>query len=276
MRITFFLLILAICCTTSAAQIGTVEFSNSSKTVESKTEFKSGEFIFAHVKFAQPFSGLLKLDDKPLTIVAEYYLNGKLLDDDMFGFESAKVKGTKSAAFVCPVISDPADDVPSFGKNLFSTRLPAALAKLAPGKHEIEFQLKSYGYKDASESMATGKFSILIESGAKAWFQQNERDSYDALTKRGVHGTVVSSRDIAMGATSANAITLVNNCGSSVWLRKSLGSDKTEYRLSPNQEMRYDPDAGYLEQWNFKTLKWNTVTKVWQPNAAGKAMICSK
>jgi len=59
-------------------------------------------------------------------------------------------------------------------------------------------------------------------------------------------------------------------------MRKASGSDKTEYRLSPGQTMRYDRDGGYLEEWNFGTKRWTTVTKVWSPGPDGKANICQK
>lgn len=257
------------------AQSGEVTFSKSSKLAESTGEFKSGEFIFAHVKFSQPIAALLTLNDRPVTFLAEYYVKDKMVEEDMFGFDVTKVKGAKQNIIIVPIISDPAGDVPSFGKNLFSTRLPAALAKLPEGIYEIDFKLKSYNYKDASEPMATGKFKLLIEAGAKAWYQKNEKDSYDALTKRGVTGVVVSERDVAMGVVGgSNVITLVNNCGRHVWLRKATGSDKREYRLAPGQEMKYDRDSGYLEEWNFGTKKWTTVSTVWAPDASGKAKIC--
>lgn len=260
-----------------SAQTGEITFSKSSKTADGSTQFKSSEFIFAHVKFKQPISAMLTLNERPVTFLTEFYSNGKMIEDDMFGFDTTKVKGAKEASIVFPIISDPAGDVPSFGKNLFSTRLPAALAKLPEGTHEIEYFVKSYNYKDAAEAMAKGKFTLVIESGARAWYLKNEKDSYDSLTKRGVSSVIASSRDVAMGVVGGTSVvTLVNNCGRSVWLRKSLGSDKREYRLSAGEEMKYDRDSGYLEEWNFGTKKWSTVTKVFQADSTGKAKICSK
>ena len=58
--------------------------------------------------------------------------------------------------------------------------------------------------------------------------------------------------------------------------RKAGSSDKTEYRLSSGQTMKYDRDSGYLEEWNFKTLKWGTVSTVWSADSTGKANICAK
>lgn len=259
------------------AQKGEITFSKSAKTTENTTEFKSGEFIFAHVKFAQPVAGMLTLSDKPVTFVTEFYSKGKMIDDEMFGFDLAKVKGAKQTTLILPIVSDPAGDIPLWGKNLFSTRLPASLAKLPEGSHEIEYKVKSYNYKDATESLAEGKFTLIIEAGAQAWFKKNEKDSYDAFTKRGVTTVDASARDVAMGVVGGkNVITLVNNCGKSVWMRKLGGSDKTEYRLAPGQEMKYDRDTGYLEEWNFTTKKWNTVSKIWEPGANGKANICGK
>jgi len=158
---------------------------------------------------------------------------------------------------------------------LLTIRLPAALAKLAPGKYEIEFKLKSYNYKDAAETMSTGKFVLVMDAGAKAWYAKNEKDAYEALTKRGVTTVIASERDVAMGVVGGtNVITLVNNCGKSVWLRKASGSDKREYRLAPGQDMKYDRDTGYLEEWNFTTQRWGMLTKVWEPDSTGKAKIC--
>jgi len=54
-------------------------------------------------------------------------------------------------------------------------------------------------------------------------------------------------------------VTFMNNCKSTVWLRKSIGSDKKEFRLSPGGSMQYDLNDGYLEQWNFSTGKWGSI-----------------
>lgn len=259
------------------AQNGEVKFSKSPKSADGSTEFTSGEHIYAHVSFKVPIASLLKIENRPVNFTTEISSGGKLLEEEMFPFDQNVVRSSKSTTMIVPVISnpDPAADVPNFGKNLFAFRLPAVLAKTAPGSYEIEFVLKSYNFKDAGEPLAKGSFKLTIGAGSSAWFKTNEKDSYDALSARGVKGIVVSERDIQMGAVGGtNVITLVNNCGRSVWLRKASGSDKREYRLAPKQEMRYDRDAGYLEEWNFGTKKWTTVTKVWAPGPNGKANIC--
>lgn len=259
------------------AQTAEIVFSKSSKSVEAASEFTSGEFIFAHVKFSKPLSGILTVTDKPVTLIAEYYSKGKMIDDEMFGFESANIKSSKQTSIVLPVISDTASDVTIFGKNLFAIRLPLSFAKLPDGKHEIEYKLNSYNYKDGSEPVAVGKFTLSIESGAKSWYAQNGKDAMTAFSNRGITSVNVSARDAAMGVVGGTSIvTLVNNCGKSVWMRKAIGFDKTEYRLSPGQTMKYDRDSGYLEEWNFGTKKWNTVTKIWTTDASGKANICAK
>lgn len=254
-----------------------VRFSTSSTGTASATEFRSGEYIYAHVKFKTPPASVFSYNGRPVTFSAEFYSGGKMLEEEMFGFDETKVKGSKQDVIVFPVVSDPAVDVPAFGKNLFATRIGSEFGKLTPGRHEIEFRLKSYNYKDGSENMAVGKFTLIVEAGAAAWYKKNAAESYDAMVKRGVTTVTASARDIAMGVVGGTSvITLVNNCGRSVWLRKALGSDKTEYRLSPGQSMKYDRDSGYLEEWNFGTRKWNTVTKVWTPGPDGKANICQK
>lgn len=259
------------------AQSGQVTFSKSPNAADGATTFNSGEHIFAHVKTPQPLAAMLTLNERPVTLLVEYSSNGKSLEEEMYGFDTAKVKGSKLASFVLPIVSDPAGDVPLWGKNLFAIRLPAALAKLPAGSHEIEFNFKSYNYKDAGESIAKGKFTLVIGPDAKAFYANNEKDSYDAMTKRGVSLVTASARDVAMGVVGGTSVvTLVNNCGRSVWLRKALGSDKTEYRLSPGQTMKYDRDSGYLEEWNFGTRKWATVTKIWSADPTGKANICTK
>lgn len=55
-------------------------------------------------------------------------------------------------------------------------------------------------------------------------------------------------------------VTFVNNCKMTVWLRKCIGSDKREYRLSPGATMQYDLNDSYLEQWNFSTGKWGSIS----------------
>lgn len=263
--------------TVTFSQPAEIVFSKSSKTPEAVSEFKSGGFIFAHIKFSKPLSVMLTLTDKPITLIAEYYAKGKMIDDEMFGFETANIKNSKQTSIVLPVISDSANDVTTFGKNLFAVRLPASFAKMPVGKHEIEYKLNSYNYKDANEPLAAGKFILNIENGAQAWYLQNEKETMAAFSKRGITSVNVSVRDAAMGVVGGTSvITLVNNCGRSVWLRKALGSDKTEYRLSAGQTMKYDRDSGYLEEWNFGTRKWNTVSKIWTADASGKANICSK
>lgn len=269
--------LLFLVCVAAAAQVGEVKFSKSPKTADGSTSFNSGEYIFAHIKTPQPIASMLTFNDRPVTLSVEFSSNGKLLDEEMYGFDQTKVKGAKDASFVLPVVSDPAGDVPLFGKNLFAIRLSGALAKLPVGSYEIAFDLKSYNYKDAGESIAKGKFTLVIGSDAKAFYAKNEKDSYDSMTKRGVSTVTASARDVAMGVIGGtNVVTLVNNCGRSVWMRKASSSDKTEYRLSSGQTMKYDRDSGYLEEWNFKTLKWATVSKVWSADSTGKANICAK
>lgn len=261
----------------SNGQSGQVTFSKSSKAADGTMSFNSGEFIFAHVKTPQPIAAALTFNDRPVTFIVEFSSKGKTLDEEMYGFDEAKVKGAKDTSFVIPVISDPGADVPLWGKNLFAIRLPGALSKLPAGSHEIDFDLKSYNYKDAAESIAKGKFTLMITAESKAFYAKNEKDSYDSMTKRGVSTVTTSSRVYAMGVVGGKSvITLVNNCGRSVWMRKASGSDKTEYRLSPGQSMKYDRDGSYLEEWNFGTKKWNTVSKVWTADATGKANICVK
>jgi hypothetical protein len=262
-------------CFGANAQGTELQFSKSAKTADGTTEFKSGDFIYAHLKFAQPIASMLTLNDRPVTFLTEFHSKGKLMEEEMYGFDAAKVKGAKQTSIVLPIVSDPAGDVPAFGKNMFAIRLPAALAALPEGSHEIEFKAKSYNYKDAAEPFATGKFTLVIVPGANAWYKKNEKDSYDAMTKRGVTTVIASERDVAMGVVGGtDVVTLVNNCGRSVWMRKASGSDKREYRLAPGQEMKYDRDGRYLEEWNFGTKKWNMVTRVFSTGPDGKANIC--
>jgi hypothetical protein len=276
-KLSFCLLFLVLGMFAGVVNANEVRFSTSSTGTASATEFRSGEYIYAHVKFKAPPASVFTYNGRPVTFSAEFYSGGKMLEEEMFGFDEAKVKGSKQDAIVFPVVSDPAVDVPAFGKNLFATRIGAEFGKLTPGRHEIEFRLRSYNYKDGSENMAVGKFTLIVEPGAAAWYKKNAADSYDAMVKRGVTTVTASARDVAMGVVGGTSvITLVNNCGRSVWLRKALGSDKTEYRLSPGQSMKYDRDSGYLEEWNFGTRKWGTVTKVWTPGPDGKANICQK
>lgn len=273
-KILFMILVLSL---GTFAQGGTVTFSKSAAKAEAASSFGSSDFIFAHVKTSGPLAPMLTLNDRPVTLAVEYYVGGKMIEEEMFGFDPAKVKGSAASTFVIPVVSDPAGDVPLWGKNLFSTRLPAALSKLPAGTHEITFDFKSYNYKNPAESIAKGKFSLTIGPEAKAIYAKNEKESYDAMTKRGVTTVNASARDVAMGVVGGtNVITLVNNCGRSVWMRKALGSDKTEYRLAAGQTMKYDREGGYLEEWNFGTSKWTLVSKVWTADATGKANICTK
>ncbi|MBK9767565.1 MAG: hypothetical protein IPP63_11400 [Chloracidobacterium sp.] len=55
--------------------------------------------------------------------------------------------------------------------------MSGALAKLPVGSHEIAFDFKSYNYKDAGESIAKGKFTLVVRPDAKTFFAKNEKDS---------------------------------------------------------------------------------------------------
>lgn len=254
-----------------SAQDAQIVFSRSLKETDKATEFRSGEFIYAHVKFNKPIGQVLTVGTTYISFTSELFAGSRLLAEEFSaGHDPDKVRSAKETSYVIPIVSDPAVELFNLGSKKFAFEMPLGLSKLSPGTHEIELKVKSGAYRDGGAYLATGKFTLTVAADGQAWYQKNEKEARDAQIRRG------STAKVTSYTQTSPIVTLVNNCGRSVWLRYASGSDKTEYRLSAGQTMRYNSDHGYLEQWNFGTRKWNTVTNMFRADANGRANICPK
>lgn len=248
-------------------------FSKSGKTAEKTVEFKSGEHIYAHVKFNKPISEVLTVGTTNVSFTSELYAGSRLLAEEFSaGHDPDKVRNSKETSYVIPIVSDPSFDLFNFGDKKFAFEMPLGLAKLNPGTHEIQLKIKSWLYKDGTGYLAIGKFNLTVEAGGQAWYQKNSKEGRDAQLRKGSSAKILSP-----STTTSAVVTLFNNCGKSVWLRYALGSDKSEYRLGLGKTMKYNSDNGYLEEWNFGTKKWTTVKTMFAaPDKNGRSNICQK
>lgn len=269
-----FLLFILLSLSVNLVAFGQAEivFSKSPKTADGSTEFKSGEFIYAHIKFNKPISEVLTVETNYISFTSQLYAGSRMLSEEFSaGHDPDKIKNAKETTYVIPIVSDPSFDLFNFGDKKFAFEMPMGLSKLSEGTHEIQLKVKSYAYKDGNDYLATGKFNLTVESGGQAWYKKNEQDSRDAQLRKGSSAKILSA-----STTGSSTVTLVNNCGRSVWLRFALGSDKAEHRLSPGQTMKYNSDYGYLEEWNFSTRRWTTVKNMFAADKNGRANICKK
>lgn len=252
------------------AQAFEIVFSKSPKVAEPVTEFRSGDFIYAHIKFNKPIGEVLTIGTTNISFTSELYAGTRQIGEEFSaGHDPDRVKAAKDTAYVIPIVSDPAVDLFNIGAKKFAFEMPMALSRLSEGSHEMELKVKSYAYQDGASYIATGKFRLNVESGAQAWYQKNEKDARNAQLRKGSSANILSA-----SVETSGVITLVNNCKRNVWLRFALGSDKTEYRLGPGQTMRYNTDYGYLEEWNFGTRRWGTVKTMFSADKNGRANIC--
>lgn len=254
-----------------SAQNAEVVFSKSLKEADKATEFKSGEYIYAHLKFGKPLGEALTVGTTNVSFTSELYAGSRLLAEEFSsGHDPDKVRNAKETGYIIPIVSNPDVDMFNLGTKKFAFEMPLGLSKLSPGTHEIQLKVKSGAFRDGAEYLATGKFTLTVDANGQAWYQKNEQESRNAQIRKG------SSAKVTSYTATSPVITLVNNCGRSVWLRYALGSDKTEYRLGANQTMKYNSDNGYLEEWNFGTRKWTTVKTMFKTDANGRANICAK
>lgn len=125
-----------------------------------------------------------------------------------------------------------------------------AMSKLPAGTHNLTLvtELQSGDLKKV-----TGKQSITFKSvnGNPIYAENaklaNERMNMSESELADVRFSKYGGPDWAMYS---------NNCGRVVWLRQ----DKyKEYYLFPGKQAKFDRNGGPMEQWNFGTLKWNSI-----------------
>lgn len=150
-----------------------------------------------------------------------------------------------------------------------TTAFVDAMAALPAGMHkltlvaEIEYskgKKKVIGYRNFTFNSTAGnpKYKAISEKLAKRFSMTENELNAEFWEKFG----------------GPDVVTLVNNCSATVWLRKSLGSDKAEVRIPSGGTFRYDTNDGYLEQWNFKTMRWSSVSDFFSNRQGDKVNIC--
>lgn len=180
----FALLALALCNAPLFGQVGQASLSQYASKNDGATAFKSGDFIYAHVRLPKPLADLVTIEEgKPVTLSIEILENGKSIERDDFPLDAKQVKGNKTAEFVLPVISNPTVPCESFGKYHYATYLPKAFAMLAAGTRNMECRVNCYAYKGGKEPLASAKFSLAVESGAKAFYEKNAKEVYHEMVK---------------------------------------------------------------------------------------------
>ncbi|MFQ3597370.1 MAG: hypothetical protein SNJ55_05080 [Chloroherpetonaceae bacterium] len=190
MKPKFFFALLALTLCSAAlfgqvgGQVGQVSLSQYASKNDGATAFKSGDFIYAHVKLSKPLADLVTVEDgKPVTLSIEILENGKSIERDDFPLDAKQVKGKMAAEFVLPMISNPTVPCESFGKYHYATYLPKAFAKFSAGTHELECRVNCYAYKGGKEPLASVKFSLAVESDAKAFYEKNAKEVYNEMVK---------------------------------------------------------------------------------------------
>lgn len=150
-----------------------------------------------------------------------------------------------------------------------STAFVEALASLSAGAHkltlvaEIEYskgKKKVVGLRNFSFNSVAGnpKYTAIAAKLAKRLNMTENELNAEFWEKFG----------------GPDVVTLVNNCSRTVWLRKSIGSDKAEVRIPPGGTFKYDTNDGYLEQWNFGTLRWMSTQNFFTNRQGDKVNIC--
>jgi hypothetical protein len=105
-KFCFALLALTLCNAALFGQVGQASLSQYASKNDGATAFKSGDFIYAHVKLTKPLADLVAIEDgKPVTLSIEILENGKSIERDDFPLDAKKVKGNTTAEFVLPITS---------------------------------------------------------------------------------------------------------------------------------------------------------------------------
>jgi hypothetical protein len=183
-KFCFALLALTLCNAALFGQVGQASLSQYASKNDGATAFKSGDFIYAHVKLTKPLADLVAIEDgKPVTLSIEILENGKSIERDDFPLDAKQVRGNKAMEFVLPVISNPTVPCEAFGKYHFAIYLPKAFANFSASKHDLECRVNCYAYKGGKEPLAVVKFALVVEADAKAFYEKNAKETYNEMVK---------------------------------------------------------------------------------------------
>lgn len=224
------LLIFILSYNTSMAQ--KVYFSTScDKNAPEQTNFKSNEFIFVHLRIESPFMSVLDLSSPNVTFQLEYSENGKVIEYEDLGLESANFKGIQTPGYiVLPIISNPDDNCVSYKKNLFATYTPKAFEGLSVGKHTIECKVSCYNYKDGKVPFATSSFTLDVSADAKAWYKKNYDLAYKAMMDRGLtyHLEKFATTNSSSSGTTKNTVRVNFSSSAEVRIKIYSGGGSSE------------------------------------------------
>ncbi len=255
---------------TTLAQEAEIIFSKSMKETEQATEFKSGEPFYALVKFKKPISQVLVPENRMVGITVELYKGKSMIAEESFGgHDPDKFRVAKETNYILPIVSDLKADVFNLGKKeVTAVEMPLAFSRLAPGTHEIEFQLKSLTYKDGEEAFAKGKFTLINDNFSQAWFAKHAQDSRDHRLLKSGSGNQTS---VTVGTYT---VTVTNNCGKTMLIRKAIGVEKTQWLLVSGQKVKLSSALlGSLEQSN--NGRWTSLPYL-TPDDKNNANLCKK
>ena len=142
------------------------------------------------------------------------------------------------------------DEIVMRDKSAFSYAFMNAFSKLSPGNHKLKII-----YEIASEknSNLVGIRTVTYKSvSGNPKFTKWAEDTKSQLEMTDAQlGELLFLR-----APSDDWVYYKNNCGTIVWLRQD---EYKEYHLFSGDLGKFNRANGYLEQWNFGTLKWKSI-----------------
>ena len=122
-----------------------------------------------------------------------------------------------------------------------------ALAKLSAGNHKVKFIWEMSSGDDA-DIVAIRTVTFASKNGNPKFTKWAEETEELLLLSR------TEMQDLAYSTSSSNDyVYYLNNCGRTVWVRQD---GVTEYYIYPGKQIKFNRARGYIEQWNFGTLKW--------------------
>lgn len=174
--------------------------------------------------------------------------------------------GTDGCTYDMSIAIVPKLDV--YGYNNQTVEYAKALAGLPAGNHNLKFVAEVQYGKDTRKVFGLRKFTYKSTAGNPKYTAM-----IPELEKR------LSMTEDELSAEhwekfgGPDPVTLVNNCGRTVWLRNT--SSEAEVYIGPGKKYTYDRNEGYLEQWNFGTMRWKIISHVFKVSRDEEVNICN-
>lgn len=135
-------------------------------------------------------------------------------------------------------------------KQAFTHVFMEAFSKLPPGNHKLKLVWE----------LASGDDTDLIGVRTITYKSVKDNPKFTKWAEGTKAQKLMSRKELGelsfLRSPSADWVMYENNCGRVVWLRQD---EYKEYYLYPGDKGRFDRARGYIEQWNFGTLKWKSV-----------------